>query len=63
VLGLSDGDWDTVATGRLDDEGTFATTQRRLRSGSTQSFRAVVGPAPTLGILAGVTPARQVRIR
>ncbi|MEV6303930.1 Calx-beta domain-containing protein [Actinoplanes sp. NPDC051861] len=59
----SGGNWQTVATGRLDSDGTYSTTQRSLRSGSTYTFRAVVAATPSLGILAGVSPTRQVRIR
>ncbi|MFC7527429.1 beta strand repeat-containing protein, partial [Actinoplanes sp. GCM10030250] len=57
------GNWQTVATGRLDSGGVFVTVQRGLRSGSSHSFRAVVGATPSQGILAGVSPTRQVRVR
>jgi hypothetical protein len=54
--------WRTVATGELNRSGKFTTTERGVRSGN-QSFRAVIAATPSLGILAGTSPAKQVRVR
>ncbi|MEV4281289.1 Calx-beta domain-containing protein [Actinoplanes xinjiangensis] len=54
--------WQTVATGELNRSGKFTTTERGVRSGN-QSFRAVIAATPSLGILGGTSPAKQVRVR
>jgi hypothetical protein len=54
--------WQTVATGELNRSGKFTTTERNLRAGN-YSFRAVVAATPSLGILAGTSPAKQVRVK
>ncbi|MFC4064527.1 beta strand repeat-containing protein, partial [Actinoplanes subglobosus] len=54
--------WETVATGELNKNGKFTTTERNLRAGN-HSFRAVVAATPSLGILAGTSPAKQIRVR
>jgi hypothetical protein len=63
VQRLTGDEWDTVATGRLGANGTYTTTQRGLRSGRSATFRAVIAATPSLGILAGTSPARSVRVR
>ncbi|MEU4157475.1 Calx-beta domain-containing protein [Actinoplanes sp. NPDC026670] len=60
---LTSGEWDTVATGKLTAAGTFATTQRGLRSGRSVTYRGVISASPALGILAGNSPARTVKVR
>ncbi|MEV0897525.1 Calx-beta domain-containing protein [Actinoplanes sp. NPDC049802] len=57
------GGWDTVAAGRLDGDGEFVTTERSLRSGSNAVYRAVIAATPSLGILAGTSPARTIRVK
>ncbi|MEU8656403.1 Calx-beta domain-containing protein [Actinoplanes philippinensis] len=54
--------WETVATGELNKSGKYTTTEKGLRSGN-QSFRAVIAASPSLGILAGTSPAKQVRVK
>jgi hypothetical protein len=63
VQRLTGDEWDTVATGKLGANGTYTTTQRGLRSGRSATFRAVIAATPSLGILAGTSPARSVRVR
>ncbi|MBB2942594.1 hypothetical protein FB565_002307 [Actinoplanes lutulentus] len=63
VQRLNSGDWDPVATGKLNADGTFTATQRSLRSGTSYSYRAVIAATASLGILAGTSPARSVRVR
>ncbi|MEU4624069.1 Calx-beta domain-containing protein [Actinoplanes sp. NPDC023801] len=63
VQRLVGGEWDTVATGKLTAAGTYTTTERRLRSGRSATYRAVISATPSLGILAGTSPARSVRVR
>jgi hypothetical protein len=63
VQRLVSGEWDTVATGKLTAAGTYSTTQRGLRSGRSATFRAVISATPSLGILAGTSPTKSVRVR
>jgi hypothetical protein len=60
---LGDNAWTNIATGKLGTAGTFATTNKGLKSGSTYTFRAVVASTPGLGILGGTTDRRLVTIR
>ncbi|GIE77808.1 hypothetical protein Aph02nite_37580 [Actinoplanes philippinensis] len=54
--------WETVATGELNKSGKYTTTEKGLRPGN-QSFRAVIAASPSLGILAGTSPAKQVKVK
>ncbi|BEL12180.1 hypothetical protein Q0Z83_103710 [Actinoplanes sichuanensis] len=63
VQRLNSGDWDTVTTGKLGADGTFTATQRGLRSGRTYTYRAVIAASTSLGILAGTSPTRPVKVR
>jgi hypothetical protein len=57
------GGWDTVATGRLDEDGEFVTTEGSLRSGRNYAYRASIAATPSAGILAGRSPSRTIRIK
>ncbi|GAA4930064.1 Calx-beta domain-containing protein [Actinoplanes utahensis] len=57
------GEWREVDDGRLGPRGRFATTVRGLTSGGTAVFRAVITATPSLGILAGASAARTVKVK
>jgi hypothetical protein len=63
VQRLVNGKWTPVASGNLGAGGEFGTTVRGLRSDRGYRFRAVVAAAPSLGMLAGTSPARTIRVR
>ncbi|WP_083998533.1 Calx-beta domain-containing protein [Actinoplanes utahensis] len=57
------GEWREVDDGRLGPRGRFATTVRGLTSGGTAVFRAVITATPSLGILAGTSASRTVKVK
>lgn len=57
------GEWREVDDGRLGPKGRFATTVRGLTPGGNAVFRAVISATPSLGILAGASAARTVKVR
>ncbi|MFD1370191.1 Calx-beta domain-containing protein [Actinoplanes sichuanensis] len=57
------GGWETVATGRLDEDGTFVTTEGSLRSGRNYVYRATVAAVPAAGILAGRTASKTIKVK
>jgi hypothetical protein len=56
------GGWDEVDEGKLAANGKFTTTVRSLKAGNNV-FRAVISATPSLGILAGTSPARSVKVK
>ncbi|MDI6101312.1 Calx-beta domain-containing protein [Actinoplanes sp. NEAU-A12] len=57
------GGWDTVATGRLDEDGKFVTTERALRPGRKYVYRATIAATPSAGILAGRSPSKTIKVK
>ncbi|MEU4624068.1 Calx-beta domain-containing protein [Actinoplanes sp. NPDC023801] len=56
------GGWDEIEDGKLGTNGKFTTTVRSLKAGN-HVFRAVISATPALGITAGTSPARSVRVK
>ncbi|BEL12181.1 hypothetical protein Q0Z83_103720 [Actinoplanes sichuanensis] len=56
------GGWDDLEDGKLNASGKYSTTVRSLKAGNNV-FRAVIAATPSLGILAGTSPARTVKVK
>ncbi|MEU4157474.1 Calx-beta domain-containing protein [Actinoplanes sp. NPDC026670] len=56
------GGWDEVDDGKLNASGKFTTTLKNLKAGN-HVYRAVISATPALGITAGTSPARPVKVK
>ncbi|GIE36430.1 hypothetical protein Ait01nite_094750 [Actinoplanes italicus] len=56
------GGWDEVEDGKLGANGKFSVTVKSLKAGN-HVFRAVISATPSLGITAGSSPARSVKVK
>jgi hypothetical protein len=56
------GGWDEIEDGKLGTNGKFSVTVRSLKAGN-HVFRAVISATPALGITAGTSPARSVKVK